>query len=145
MPHKSVSTFETIILFAAVLIEIYILYWLFRLETTGCLCAMDWRRSFIIFYAFFNLLMIVLTISNSDLVVNLSLASMVFAILNIVFTIQYVHRLKKEKCECSESTAREVIYIAAFLQAGLILFGILYSAFIASKVSSVLKKQTKKR
>jgi hypothetical protein len=67
--------------------------------------------------------------NESRLLVRLSLASLVLGILNIVFTLQYVWKLKKEKCECSSSLAREVIWLAAWLNVALVIFAIVYSLF----------------
>ncbi len=126
----SYKMFETVLLSLGILIQTYIIYWLLKLENIGCACSYDWRRQFILFYCFFSLIMAAFTLMNeSRLLVRLSLASLVLGILNIVFTLQYVWKLKKEKCECSSSLAREVIWLAAWLNVALVIFAIVYSLF----------------
>ena len=41
----------------------------------------------------------------------------VFGLINVVVTLQYVHKLKKEKCECSESLYREIMMFVAIFNA----------------------------
>jgi len=38
------------------------------------------------------------------------------SILNVIFTIQYVNDLKKQKCDCSDSFIRNLMYILAIIQ-----------------------------
>lgn len=126
--------FESFLMIASIVIHIYIIYWLLRLETVGCKCALDWRRHFIIFYAFFHLILIATMMSGMN-VAAMRLASFVLSIVNIVVTIEYVYKLKEEKCICSASLAREVIYIAAFINIAIIAFMIVHTAFVGLYVS----------
>lgn len=121
------KAFESFIIIAGFAVHIYIIYWLLRLETTECICALDWRRHFIIFYAFFSLILAATAMSGLN-IPSLKLLSFILGIVNIIFTIEYVHKLKTEKCACSESIAREVIYIAAFINIGIVALVVLHAA-----------------
>jgi len=78
-------------------------------------------------------MILAMSLSYSPFLKNFGLASLILGVLNIVFVLQYVHRLKQEKCECSESIAREVIYITAMLQALVVALGMLLSIFAFSR------------
>lgn len=123
--NVSLGVFGFLLVVVVIAIELLILRYLMRLETIGCECAMDWRRDYIIFF-------IALTIVNAFVVLfmgpqqvpGLQFALFVMGFLNVVFVLQYVHRLKKEKCECSISVYREIMYIIAILRAAL--YGLLF-------------------
>ncbi len=106
----------------------YILNFLFKLESTGCECAMDWRRNYIMFYMAYMLLFTVTSLLMlfakkppsrmlRKLHAILSPVSILLGILFIVFTFQYVHRLHKEKCGCSEDMGRTVLTLVAAIDA----------------------------
>lgn len=120
--YKSIGVIVGIFL---LIIQILIIHYLFRLEKIGCKCAMDWRRSYIIFFLFFSILyaVSVLFIDRNTIPVVQTLMT-VLGLLNVVLTLQYVHKLKKEKCECSESIYREIMSVVAIFNA------ILYSSLL---------------
>lgn len=111
--HK-LAAIITIILF------VYLLMFLVKLERTGCECAKDWRRDYIIFYCVY---VIVIAISQFFMQwsnrMQLAVAPLTFAfgIFFVVFTLQYVHRLKREKCSCSDEVGRVVLYLVAAIDA----------------------------
>lgn len=103
----------------AILLHTYLLNFLLRLEGTGCACAMDWRRKYIVGFVLF---MIVFNIASALAVSSrkfararmiLSPVIMVASILFVVFTFQYVSKLEREKCKCSDDTARLVLLLVA--------------------------------
>jgi len=104
-----------------------ILLYLIKLEQIGCKCAYDWRRNYIIgytaFYIIYCAIEIFIMASNS---LESSLANqfkalrpyvLVANLLFAVFGIQYVHRLKREKCACSEQFGQQALYIVAVIDA----------------------------
>lgn len=101
-----------------VVVQALIVHYLMRLEAIGCKCAMDWRRSYIMFFLIVSILY---TLSaffiNRESLPILQTIMVVLGLLNVVFTLQYVHRLKKEKCECSESIYREILNVVAIFNA----------------------------
>jgi hypothetical protein len=106
----------------------YILTYVMKLERTGCECAKDWRRDFIVAYSIiviaFAAYDLAVIVFHKDPLSHVGLINMVrgpiLLILGIIFvvaTIQYVNRLKREKCACSEDTARLVLFIVAIIDA----------------------------
>lgn len=133
-----------------VALNIWILVYLFRLESIGCQCAMDFRRTYAIAYliaslvysAVVGVLMYIFRQSSLPDDSNipaitlgvLSLVMFVAGIVYVVFGVQYISRLREEKCECSEDVAREVwqvvLYIhIAFLALMALMIIISYSAW----------------
>lgn len=118
--NASLGIFSFLLVIVVLTLELLILRYLMRLEQIGCECAMDWRRDYIMFF-------IALTIVNAFVVLfmgpqqlpGLQFALFIMGIMNVVFVLQYVHRLKKEKCECSISVYREIMYVIAILRAAL--------------------------
>lgn len=109
-----------------VVIQLLILNYLFRLEKTGCECAMDWRRSYTMFFLVLTLLYTVsaLFIDRSTIPI-LQTVMVVLGLVNVVVVLQYVHKLKEEKCACSESIYREIMMYGAIFNA------IVYSALLS--------------
>lgn len=109
-----------------VILQLLILNYLFKLEKTGCECAMDWRRNFVLFFMVLSLLYSVsaLFIDRSAIPI-LQTVMVVLGLVNVVVVLQYVHKLKEEKCACSESVYREVMMYVAIFNA------IVYSALLS--------------
>jgi hypothetical protein len=104
----------------------WICHYVTRLERIGCPCAMDWRRTYIQVFTGVSVvvsgiyLMALLSSHVGAMRVTHALTAPFMALgafLMVVFVLQYVHRLKKEKCLCSQSFAREVMYIFAIINA----------------------------
>jgi len=122
------DTYKFVMLFFGIIfvvIQTLIVNYLVKLESMGCECAMDWRRNFIIF---FLVLSIVYTLSSffidKDSLPLLQSIMVITGIINVILALQYIDRLKKEKCECSESLYRDVLYLVSIFNA------ILYSLLI---------------
>ena len=123
-----------------------IIYYLKHLETIGCKCAMNYKRTYIMSYQIFALAFGVGTLLSGNKMVEYIVETSyavpflillaVAAITNIVFTLMYVEELKKENCDCSESVFRTMMYIISIIQAatlGLtILFGIIVGGLFMS-------------
>ena len=138
----AISQVISIILFA------YILTYLVKLERIGCECAQDWRRKYIIFYsiliialALYDLSVIVL---HKDPLSHISAISLfrapVILALGIVFVIaaiQYVNRLKREKCACSDTYARLILLIVAIIDAAV--FSIVGLLMLASIIAFLFR------
>ena len=104
----------------------FLLNYIFKLETMGCECAKGWRRDYIQYYLMLFVVFIVVQIGvltmdgiESLVGLNASLFGIMFVlgILFIVFTLQYVHKLKEIKCECSEGAGRLVLEVVAIIDA----------------------------
>ena len=116
-----------------------IIYYLKNLETIGCACAMDYKRTYILFY---HVLSIFIGISgvfiNLDILTKNNVVQLIFMAIsstNYVFTIQYVQQMKKENCNCSESVYRTMMYILSiiyFLSIAFLLFIIYFGGLFSS-------------
>lgn len=137
-----ISQVITIILF------VYILTYLVQLERTGCECAQDWRRNYIVFYAIFIIILAVYDLSvlvlHKDPLSHIAMLGMfrapVVLVLGVVFVvaaIQYVNRLKREKCACSDTYARLILLIVAIIDAAV--FSILGLLMLASAIAFLLR------
>jgi len=128
-----------------VIINVYILMYLFHLEKIGCACAINWRRSFIMFVIGIALVLSVLSVFSVDLLTS-SLIMTVFSVVsiaNVIIILQYVHLLKKEQCKCSESLAREIMQVIAILYAFfyvMLFIVLLYSGFKISSIVALSKE-----
>lgn len=114
---------------ASIVYAIYIHHYVVRLERIGCDCAMDFRRTYIQWY---TLALVIIGIINICLRlaggnVGLAAISMVMSpiiffatIVYIVFVFQYVNRLRREKCYCSDTMARAILYIITIIYVTLV-------------------------
>lgn len=124
-----------------IVLQSLIVKYLIDLEAVGCKCAMDWRRSYIMFFMVMAIIYGVSTVFLEVKHVPIVQTIMFFlGILNTIYVIQYVYRLKKEKCECSESIYREILYIVsifnAILYAFILVFIIYYMYILMSYYTS---------
>lgn len=133
-----------------IVVYLIILDYIRKLEATGCDCSKDWRRSFIYWYVaigtiYVLLQTLVIAIGSQWLTILISLYGMmpllwfVATVVFVISTLQYVNRLKKEKCMCSEAAGRTVLHIVGWVHLILwafILFGVIFSAIIASALFS---------
>jgi hypothetical protein len=104
----------------------WIYHYVSHLERVGCPCAMDWRRTYIQGFTGASVVVSVIyllsILSNHPGVLRVTHALTapfigIGAILMVIFVLQYVHRLKEEKCLCSQAAARDVMYIVAIINA----------------------------
>jgi len=102
------------------LCEIFIIYYLFHLEKIGCKCSLNYRRNYILIYNIsivcFSIFMLFTHINPSIIFPIFGVLFLFASILNVIFTIQYVNDLKKQKCDCSDSFIRNLMYILAIIQ-----------------------------
>lgn len=111
------------------------LVYLGKLEETGCACALNWRRQFIIAFIVFALVWTLASLVMPPFK-NLYLAILLtaFRLAFIVIAIQYINKLKKDKCECSEHLTREILYYYAWIAiilAAVALFSVLAVLLVA--------------
>ena len=106
---------------------------------------MDWRRYYIIAFMILNILFALFGMKRSDVMGNVIYGVwLVLVVLNIVFVLQYVHRLKKEKCECSAGLARDVMYVIAIINTALIFLSLIASLVIIMLATRVQKAVSKR-
>lgn len=111
-----------LIIIVLVLVLHYAMYtWTEELEKTGCECSDLWYRNFIHWIAL--VLMIIIPINiviqiykiKSQLLIPYTFILVVLQISYIVMIFDYITKLKKLECECSESWKREYGYIGSIV------------------------------
>ena len=110
-------------------------YYLYSLEQKGCECAMDFRRVYIMAYtAIFLVYSITLNWVAPKILMNniqyILPVILVAGIVNVVYTLQYVAKLKATNCKCSESVYRDIMETLAIVNA--VTYGITFLMALAS-------------
>ena len=127
---------SNVMLSISIFLAILIIYYLKRLDTIKCNCALNFKRNYILG---FTSLSLILSISNFlfrdyknfvKFKLFIYVPWVIASIMNIIYTIQYVTELKKIKCECSESVYREIMFILAILNAIAMSMALLIIVFI---------------
>ena len=129
-----------------VIIASCIIYYLKRLETINCKCALNFKHQYIFYFTCINLFFALINFAFGTvsivrfIMLFVSIPLVIAAIINIVYTIQYVNELKKNDCACSESFYRELMYILAIINACAWIILILIIIPLAIQYPDVLKK-----
>ena len=147
LDSTSIKVIVAIVMLSTIVLYAYMLNYIFKLETVGCECAKDWRRDYIQYYlllliVYVVVLLCVMTMGDmrTMVMINLRITVIMFilGVCFIVFTLQYVHRLKTIKCKCSEGTARDVLQIVATINAVILGITVLKMIAFAIMLSIVL-------
>lgn len=132
VPAGSIKVTVTLNVVIALLYS-WIIYYLYKLEKTGCECALGWRRNLIVFvYVFAILLMFIpFVVTDKATLLFLNLAFMFAFFVNAVVMLQYVHKLKEQKCACAqnEATSFTVMKYVAYIQFALLCIMFLYAIY----------------
>lgn len=89
--------------------------YLLRLERTGCKCAVDYKRTYIMTFLAVRIIMLLAMNLVGWTVPALGIAMAPADVVFVVFALQYVHSLKQQKCTCSQDAARDVLQIVAIV------------------------------
>lgn len=132
------SIFAIFIGIIALIINVYAIIWIYKLETIDCKCSNNWMRTYIKYY-----LHVIIPIMSITLLINIYLyfndltyrditndlftfyrviVGFVnfFGLVNIIISIMFINELKKINCECSEDIKREVYFIYNIIMASII-------------------------
>ena len=128
-------------------ISIMALTWIDKLEKISCKCSEDFKRDYIKYFLYIYIIILALAYFNTLLVafewngklhkiLQKLLRVLIFVIpiallLNTIFSIIYIHRLKEIDCKCSEDVRREVYYLINLIHIGFIGLQILLGIFAA--------------
>lgn len=130
--------FATILGFIGLIINVYAIIWIYKLETIDCKCSNSWMRMYIKFF-----LHVIIPVMVVQMLVNIYLYSNnmsqnditgemftlykmivgfvnILGFLNIVISIIFINKLKEMNCECSEDIQREVYFIYNIVLASII-------------------------
>lgn len=132
---------NTIISVALFVLNVFVLYYLDNLEKIGCECAKDWRKTYIYVFLIVSILFSVvfgilyafslsLTSKKSNKAIHITASvfsglMIIASILYIIFSLQYIHRLREIKCTCSKNITRQVWEVVLYIQVALAALGLL--------------------
>jgi len=154
---KSGTLFAIIGGVLGLIINIFAIMWIYKLENIDCKCSNNWMRLYIKYYLLLVIPVICITLlinvylyfNNlvySDITYSLFSLYRLFAafvtimgLINIIISIIFINRLKEINCECSEDIKREVYYIYNIVLASLICITILLVLMSVPLILSKLK------
>lgn len=144
--------FSIIGMFFAYIFPVIAYFWIDKLEKTNCKCSEHWERNYMKNYIYFvfgwitiNLILAIILQTHLGEIINNTFGATVFGIVQIVLliigvgytfmAIDYITRLKKINCKCSEDIKREIIYIVnIFAACG---YAFMFVMFIISLIFGV--------
>ena len=121
-------------LIAAALQTTYIVY-LVDLQRRNCVCALNWKRDFIMVWSSILLVVQLLFMCGVKLPRWLGGVAGLIGFTNAIIVVQYVQKLDKTSCDCSDSWVRTVMYWLAI--AGIILYSFMMAFFLFVVVIAV--------
>jgi hypothetical protein len=126
--------FILIALSIAVGISLVALTWIHKLEEISCKCSEDFKRDYIKYflYIYIGLFAVaafssILQLSGYRYKINTTVFKIfknifyIASLLNSIFAIIYIYRLKEIDCKCSEDVRRDIYYVLNWI----------YIAFVA--------------
>jgi|TARA_B100000497_G_C7492606_1_gene301422 hypothetical protein len=141
--NLNVNTIAFIIIYLIIFTFIIILHhsmytWTEELEKNGCECSDLWQRNVIHWVAL--ILLIAIGINVVFLIANIKskvfdvfrILASILQIFYIAFIFDYITKLKKLECKCSENWKREYGYISS------IIYIVIYGIFLLSIISTIL-------
>ncbi len=138
----------TLIIISIIVILVLVLHysmytWTEELEKTGCECSDLWHRNIIHWIALVLVIIIPINILiqiykvKSSLLIPYRFILVVLQVFYIAMIFDYITKLKKLECECSESWKREYGYIGSIVYIGyfglillLLILGLLMFGFM---------------
>jgi hypothetical protein len=162
--ESTIVIFGIILSIAALIINIYALNWINKLESIPeCKCSNSWMRTYIKYYLYviipfmviillINIYLYLNNLSSRDMRIylynNSLLTSYTFfigivniaAFVNMIISIIFINRLKELNCECSEDVRRDVYYIYNIVLASLICITVLMF-FIFIPIAAILRSR----
>jgi len=142
----------------ALVINVYAVMWIYRLEEIDCKCSNSWMRLYIKYYLHVVIPVMVISMfiniylySNSLVPRDITNGMFVFyrvfvafvnflGFLNIIISIIFINKLKEINCECSEDIKREVYFIYNIVLAAFIGITVLFTLMSIPIFMSSLQK-----
>lgn len=127
---KNIMVINVIVGIVILIINVYAILWINKLDTINCACSESYMRTYIKYYLYvfipmiiidilFSIYMLTSNVSILDLANNtayniyraIRAVFTIFSIINIFIVIMFINKLKEINCECSEDIVREVYWI----------------------------------
>lgn len=139
-------------------INVYAVMWIYRLEEIDCKCSNSWMRMYIKYYLhviipvmvismFTNVYLYSNSLGASDLTSGVFVFYRMFVglvsllgFLNIVISIIFINKLKELNCECSDDIKREVYFIYNIVLAAIIGITVLFTLMAVPIAMLTLRK-----
>lgn len=146
---KAIDTISPLI---GITLSSIIVYYLKNLETIGCECAMNEKRTYIFVYssvviAFNAFVLLYGGVDNLVKFYNKFPLTWAFPIIiaiagivNIVYTLQYIEDMKKLNCKCSKSPYRDMMYVLAIINAVSLGLTLVTGVFVGFLFAKALRK-----
>lgn len=141
---------------ALLIINIFVLIYLDNLEKIGCECAKDWRKTYAYVYLIVSLVYafvigIVFAVTKSSMsAASISMVENIIMILTgimtlagilyIIFSLQYIYRLREIKCKCSKHLTRDVWEVVLYIHVALAILGIVLLVLAAFTTKDLIQK-----
>ncbi len=112
------------------IINVYAILWIHKLDTINCACSESYMRTYIKYYLYvfipficIDILMSLYILTSNTSILELANNTLyniyrnmravfsIFSIVNIIIVIIFINKLKEINCECSEDIVREVYWI----------------------------------
>lgn len=126
--------------YALIILNVVVLYYLFRLSRVGCACALNWKHTLITTVTAFQMLLGLASLGFQGLgfitkaeglgiigrpwVAAFIIVLLALGVIQIGVTYAYIRALKTKGCDCSESHIRDVWEIMNYVQLGMVLLSI---------------------
>lgn len=130
------NTFFSIVI---LIINILALVYIRNLEKIGCECSEDWRKTYAFVYLILSIIytgvaILAFVTSRTSISIPLletfnniimlgSTLMAIAGILYIVFSLQYINKLKEIKCKCSQHIIRDIWEVLLYIYVVFIIFG----------------------
>lgn len=125
-------------------INVYAILWIHKLDTINCACSESYMRTYIKYYLYvfipficIDILMSLYILTSNTSILDLANNTLyniyrniravfsIFTIVNIVIVIIFINKLKEINCVCSEDIVREVYWIYNIVLACYLLIALL--------------------
>lgn len=132
-----VFVIQTIVTAILLGISIMALTWIHKLEEISCKCSEDFKRDYIKYFLYIYIVLIALGyLSTIGLLMGFKWGKMsptvkflvnilknlmfIALIINSIFAVIYIYRLKEIDCKCSEDIRREIYYVLNWINVAFI-------------------------
>lgn len=127
---RNLLIFNVIVGIVILVINVYAILWIHKLDTINCACSESYMRTYIKYYLYvfipficIDILMSLYLLTSNTSILDLANNTLyniyrniravfsIFTIVNIVIVIIFINKLKEINCVCSEDIVREVYWI----------------------------------
>ena len=107
---------KNIILFLVILVNSLIINYINKLDEVDCECSKNWYRKFLLYYSYITIFISIFIITNLQKFINKKIYNIceliyhILGILNVYILFKFTQDIMKQKCVCSNSWDKQIIY-----------------------------------